>query len=104
MSFVVVTIGWLASVCLHEYAHARVAFAAGDTSVAEKGYLSLNPFRYADPTFSLYMPLLFLFLGGIGLPGAAVYIDYSRVRGRAWLSAISGAGPISSLALALLLA
>ncbi len=43
-------------------------------------------------------------MGGIGLPGGAVYIDRSRLRGRGWNSAVSLAGPASNLALAVVLA
>ena len=92
-TFLVVVAGWLVSLCLHEYAHARVAYMGSDLSVKEKGYLSLNPIRYADPVLSLLMPMLFLAFGGIGLPGAAVYIDHRRLRGRGWWTAVSLAGP-----------
>ena len=33
------------SVCLHEYAHSRSAYAFGDTTAADAGYLTLNPLR-----------------------------------------------------------
>ncbi len=104
MVFVVVLAVWIFSLCVHEYAHARVAYAGGDTTVAEKGYLSMNPLRYMDPVYSILMPLIFLALGGIGLPGGAVYVDRSRLRGRGWNSAVSLAGPASNLALAVVLA
>lgn len=100
MVFVFVLIGWVISLCLHEFAHARVAYAGGDTSVAAKGYLSLNPLRYTEPVYSLLLPLLFLALGGIGLPGGAVYIETHRLRGRGWQSAVSLAGPAANLAVA----
>jgi Zn-dependent protease len=47
--------------------------------------------------------LLFLMLGGIGLPGGAVYIETWRLRSRGWISAVSLAGPSSNLLLAILL-
>ena len=50
MTFAVVLFGWIFSVSLHEFAHALVAYWGGDTSVKDKGYLSLNPIRYADPS------------------------------------------------------
>ncbi len=102
--FVSIVFGWVASLCLHEYAHARVAYAGGDHTVKEKGYLSLNPIRYADPVYSIAMPLLFLVLGGIGLPGGAVYIETWRLRSRQWDSAVSAAGPAANLVVALALA
>lgn len=103
MTFFNVLVGWIFSLCLHEYAHARVAYTGGDTSVKEKGYLSFNPLRYTDPIFSLVMPLIFLVLGGLGLPGGAVYIDRERLRSKHWDSAVSLAGPISNLFMAFLL-
>lgn len=104
MTFGFVLAGWVLSLCLHEYAHARVAFAGGDRSVAEKGYLSFNPLRYAHPTYSILMPLVFLMMGGIGLPGGAVYIDERALRGRRWSSAVSAAGPAANLVLTVVLA
>jgi Zn-dependent protease len=43
-------------------------------------------------------------MGGIGLPGGAVYIETWRLRGKGWESAVSLAGPFSNLILAILLA
>ena len=67
--------GWLVSLCLHEYAHALLAYRAGDRAVAERGYLTLNPLKYTHPLLSIVLPVVFLLLGGIGLPGGAVWVD-----------------------------
>lgn len=101
---VFVCVGWIFSVCLHEFGHAIVAYYGGDTSVKDKGYLTLNPLKYADPLTSLAVPLFFLLIGGIALPGAAVYIDQRRLRNRWWKSAVSAAGPAASALVALALA
>src|SRR5262249_3452262 len=69
-------------------------------SVREKGYLTFNPLRYVDPIASLFVPLVFLLLGGIGLPGGAVYIDARRLRSRWWACAVALAGPAANLAIA----
>ncbi|MCL1467182.1 tetratricopeptide repeat protein [Argonema galeatum] len=98
-----VCVGWLFSVCLHEFGHAIVAYWGGDTSVKDKGYLTLNPLKYTDFNLSLVLPLIFLLLGGIPLPGAAVYIDQRRLRSRWWKSAVSAAGPFASILVAVLL-
>ena len=100
MTFVFVVVGWIFSLCLHEFAHAAVAFLGGDTSVREKGYLTFNPLRYVDPIASIFVPLVFLLLGGIGLPGGAVYIDARRLRSRWWACAVALAGPTANLAIA----
>jgi Zn-dependent protease len=101
--FLFVTVGWIFSVCLHEFGHALVAYYGGDHTVREKGYLTLNPIHYTDPFLSLVMPLLFLFLGGIGLPGGAVYINDHLLRSKGWRTAVSLAGPAMNILLALLL-
>jgi Zn-dependent protease len=103
MTFIIVLVGWVFSLCLHEFSHAAVAYAGGDTTVREKGYLTFNPLKYTHPVYSLLLPLLFLALGGIGLPGGAVYIETWRLRSRAWISAVSLAGPTSNLILAIVL-
>lgn len=91
--FVFVLSGWLVSLCLHEFGHAAAAYRGGDTSVAAKGYLTLDPLAYTHPALSLLMPALFLAMGGIGLPGGAVYIDHARLRSRVWESLVALAGP-----------
>jgi Zn-dependent protease len=101
--FIIVLIGWVFSLCLHEFSHALVAYYGGDTSVREKGYLTFNPLKYTHPVYSLLMPIIFLALGGIGLPGGAVYIETWRIRDRRWLSAVSLAGPSANLLVAFVL-
>ncbi len=100
--FLSLMILWVVSLCCHEYAHARVAYAGGDITVAAKGYLTMNPLRYMHPVLSVVIPLAVLALGGVPLPGGAVYIDRTRLRSRAWESAVSAAGPAANAALFLL--
>jgi len=102
--FVFVLVGWIFSLCLHEFSHALVAYLGGDYTVKDKGYLTFNPLKYTHPLLSIVMPLLFLAMGGIGLPGGAVYIETHRLRSKWWKAAVSAAGPASNLLLALLLA
>ena len=90
--FIVVTVLWVFSVCMHEFGHAIVAYWGGDHTVKDKGYLTLNPFKYTHPVYSLLMPVLFLMMGGIGLPGGAVYIERELLRSRAWETAVALAG------------
>ena len=96
--------GWILSVCFHEFGHAIVAYWGGDKSVKEKGYLTLNPLKYTHPMLSLILPIIFLLLGGIPLPGAAVYINKNELRNRFWQSAVSAAGPLASALFALIFA
>jgi Zn-dependent protease len=103
MTFAIVLIGWIFSLCLHEFSHALVAYLGGDYTVREKGYLTFNPLKYTHPLFSLILPLLFLVMGGIGLPGGAVYIERERIRSPFMRSAMSLAGPLSNLFVAIVL-
>ena len=103
MTFLVVLIGWIFSLCLHEFSHALVAYMGGDWTVRDKGYLTFNPLKYTHPVYSLLLPLLFLVMGGIGLPGGAVYIETWRLRSKNWRTAVSLAGPTSNLLLAIIL-
>jgi len=103
MTFTIVFFGWIFSLCLHEFSHALVAYLGGDYTVREKGYLTFNPLKYTHPLFSLVLPLLFLVMGGIGLPGGAVYIERERIRNRFMLSLVSLAGPLSNLLVAIVL-
>ncbi|MFC1429768.1 site-2 protease family protein [Streptacidiphilus sp. N1-3] len=101
--FLFVIAGWLVSLCLHEYAHARTALHGGDISVGSKGYLTLNPLKYTHPIYSFVLPVVFLILGGIAMPGGAVYIERGRIQGKWKHSAVSAAGPAVNLAFALVL-
>lgn len=103
VTFLVVIVGWVFSLTLHEFAHAFVAYKGGDWTVREKGYLTFNPLKYTHPVYSIALPLLFLVLGGIGLPGGAVYIQTSLLRSKRWETAVSLAGPFSNLLLAITL-
>lgn len=104
MTFILVLLGWVFSLTLHEFAHALTAYRGGDWTVREKGYLTFNPLKYTHPVYSLLLPLLFLLMGGIGLPGGAVYIETWRLRSSRWETAVSLAGPFSNLVVAVVLA
>jgi Zn-dependent protease len=93
---IIVIGGWIISLTLHEFAHALVAYWGGDYTVAAKGYLSLNPLKYTHPLLSIILPLLFLVMGGIGLPGGAVYIEVHRLRSKYWRTAVALAGPFAN--------
>lgn len=101
--FICVFVSWIFSVCLHEFGHAYVALKGGDDTVVEKGYLSMNPLAYAHPVYSFVLPLVFLVLGGVGLPGGAVYINDGLLRSKGWRCAVSLAGPATNLLQALVL-
>jgi Zn-dependent protease len=100
--FIFVIAGWLVSLSLHEFGHAYTAWRFGDRDVEMRGYLTLNPLKYSHPLLSLGLPVLFIALGGIGLPGGAVYLRTSWMTARQ-KTLVSLAGPAANLVLAVLL-
>jgi len=98
LTFAFVAVGWILSVAVHEFAHAFVAYKAGDHTVAQKGYLTLDPLKYTDLTTSILLPLVVLAVGGIGFPGGAVYLRDDLMRSRLGRSMASLAGPLGTLA------
>lgn len=101
--FLFVVSGWLVSLCLHEYAHAVVAYRAGDRDIAHRGYLTLNPLKYTSPLLSIVLPVVVVLLGGIGLPGGAVWVDRHAIPGRLRHTLVSLAGPATNVLFTLLL-
>jgi Zn-dependent protease len=100
--FVFVIAGWIVSLCLHEFGHAFTAWRYGDHDIAVRGYLTLNPPKYTNPLLSLGLPILITLLGGIGLPGGAVWVRTSFMTARQ-RSIVSLAGPFMNVVLAVVL-
>ena len=53
----------LFSLCVHEWAHAYIAYRKGDTLARDCGRLSLNPLVHADLFGTILLPLLSIFTG-----------------------------------------
>lgn len=102
--FIAVLSAWVMTVVLHEFAHGLVAYWGGDYTIKERGGLTLNPLQYIDPVFSLLVPLVFLMLGGVPLPGGVTYVRRDLLRSRAWETAVSLAGPAANAIVFLLCA
>ena len=100
--FLLVIAGWLVTLCLHEFAHAFTAWRFGDHDVEVRGYLTLNPLKYSHPLLSLGLPVLIIAIGGIGLPGGAVYVRTSWMTPRQ-KTLVSLAGPAVNILFAVLL-
>ena len=96
--FPFVLTGFLIGLCLHEFGHAIIAYHCGDTTVRQKGYLTLDPLRYTDLQNSILFPILIMAIGGIGLPGAAVYINTLLLRRRVYGALVSAGGPLATAA------
>ena len=62
ITFLFVNAGWTLALALHEFSHAFTAYLGGDTTVADKGYLTFDPRRYTDVGSSLTIPLIALAL------------------------------------------
>ncbi|MFW0797511.1 site-2 protease family protein [Gordonia sp. CPCC 205515] len=101
-TLLLVLAGWVISLCLHEFAHAVMAFRFGDHNAELRGYLTLNPLRYTHPGLSLLLPLLIILMGGIGFPGGAVYVNQAGFT-RVQRTVVSLAGPLTNAVLGALL-
>ena len=100
--FTFIIAGWVVSLSLHEFAHAFTAWRFGDRDVAVRGYLTLNPFKYAHPVLSIVFPVLVILIGGIGLPGGAVWVRTSFMT--KWQkSVVSLSGPMTNVVAAVVL-
>lgn len=92
----------IVALCLHEFGHAISAYKGGDFSVANKGYLSLDPFKYSHPIYSIVLPVVFLAMGALPLLGGAVYINYNALKDRYWEALVSASGLIANTVLVLI--
>jgi Zn-dependent protease len=59
--------------------------------------------RYTNLQFSILWPLIVLAIGGIGLPGGAVYVTTWALRSPAHRTLVYAAGPLATLAVLILL-
>lgn len=80
------------SICVHEYAHAYVAYRLGDRTAALRGHLTLNPLKQMGPT-SLIMLLV------AGIAWGAVPINPMAYRNRSEVTRMAIAGPVANLLL-----
>jgi len=101
--FLLVFGGWMISLCLHEFAHAYLAYRFGDYEVEARGYLTLDPLKYSHPVLSILLPVVFIAIGGIGLPGGAVWVHPHRFRTDLQRALVSLSGPMVNLGFAIVL-
>lgn len=95
----------IASLCIHEWAHAITAHKLGDDTPDREGRVTLNPVAHMDLFGSVIFPLLCIFVlpGGLLFGwGKPVNIDITNFRHRRRDEILTTlAGPGSNLALAL---
>lgn len=84
------------SICLHEFMHAWVALKMGDPTAADRGHLTMNPFRQMG-WWSIVMLAL------IGIAWGQVPVDLRNLPSRGRRIAVALAGVSANLALALCL-
>ena len=99
--FVFILGAWTLSLIFHEFAHAFLAWRGGDRSVPQRGYLTLDPRTYTHPVMSFAIPLFFIIMGGIGLPGGAVLLNRAVLTDRR-ASLVALAGPFTNLVIGLI--
>lgn len=98
----------VASLCIHEWAHAITAHRLGDDTPEREGRVTLNPVAHMDLLGSVVFPLLCIFVipGGLLFGwGKPVRVNISNFAHRTRDDILTTmAGPISNLVLALLAA
>ncbi len=85
------------SLAIHEYAHAKLADAAGDPTPGIHGRVTLNPFAHFDPLGSVFIIMSSIAGFGIGW-GKPVPMDPRKMHNPRWdhFWAVIG-GPLSNL-------
>lgn len=94
--FIIVPIVLL-SIAIHEYAHAKLADAAGDPTPGFYGRVTMNPLKHLDPFGTLF--IIMSSLAGVGFGwGKPVPMDPRKMRNPRWdhFWAVIG-GPLSNL-------
>jgi len=91
--------GIIVGLVCHEYAHARVATALGDTTPAQEGRLSLNPLRHIDP-----LGFLLIVVAGFGWAKPVRFSRAGLSRPRTDEMLIAVAGPLTNFALGIIFA
>lgn len=83
------------SISLHEYIHTLTAYKLGDSTAADRGHLTLNPFKQMG-FISLFM-LCFL-----GLAWGQVPVDPANLRGKHAPAIVAASGPLTNVVLAVI--
>lgn len=80
------------SISLHEYAHARAAYAAGDTTAWFLGHFSLNPWVQMGPQSLVMLSLFGIAWGAVPVSRAQLVLPKTRAQ-------VAFAGPAANLLL-----
>ncbi len=107
IKLVISLVPMVASLTIHELAHALVATKLGDDTAKSQGRLTLNPLAHSDPLGTFVIPALSVLMGGVAFIGWAKPVPvrparfHARVPRRLGMAAVAAAGPLSNLVLAL---
>lgn len=99
LAFIIIAIGILAAITIHEFAHAYVADKLGDPTPRYKDRVTLDPRAHLDPlgTFAI-------FFAGFGWGKPVPFDPYNLENPERDTALIALAGPASNIILALVLA
>jgi Zn-dependent protease len=93
---------FLIAITLHEFMHAWSAYRLGDDTAAREGRITLNPVAHFDPIGFLFGLLLIFGIAPIAW-GKPVPVNPYKLRGgRRGMAVVAVAGPLSNLALAVI--
>ncbi|MGH2730075.1 MAG: site-2 protease family protein [Actinomycetota bacterium] len=98
-TFVLLAIGLMGAIALHEFSHALAADLQGDRLPRAMGRLTLNPLRHLDPLGSLC-----IVLAGFGWGKPVEFRPQALASRRFGAAIVALAGPLMNLALAILAA
>lgn len=107
ISFLLGIIYLIIAITIHEFAHAFAADRLGDPTARAAGRLTLNPFAHIDPVGTVVLPLSLLLLSGgtfaYGWGKPTPFDPYNLQNPRRDAGIISVAGPLSNIALAIVI-
>ena len=99
IAFLILALGLLISITIHEFAHAFTADKLGDPTPRSQGRVTLNPLSHLDP-----MGTILLLVVGFGWGKPVVFNPYNLKNVQRDTVMIALAGPASNIVLAFILA
>jgi len=106
---VTILVPMILSLTVHEYAHARVAYALGDRTALAMGRMNLNPLSHIDLFGTIILPVIAIwshgpFFGWAKPVPVNPLMFKSKVRMRTGMLLTAIAGPLSNVVFAVVLA